>query len=246
MTLPTTRAEFKTYCLRKLGDGVIEINVSDQQVEDRIDEALSYYADYHYDGAEKIYFKYQVTDADRTNKYITIPENMIGVVNIFPINGALLGGGIFNVQYQFVLNNIADFSSYSMLNYYMTMQNISFMQDMLSGLKPIRYNRHVNKLYIDTNWDMIPTGTYIIVECYSIINPNDYPDVWKDRWLANYASAKIQQVWGRNLTKFTGMTMPGNMQFNGDRILDDATAQIDALESEMLMNYSLPPLDQFA
>ena len=59
---------FKDYCLRSLGFGVIDINVSDDQVDDRIDETLQYFAQYHYDGVEKMYLKYQITqdDIDRT------------------------------------------------------------------------------------------------------------------------------------------------------------------------------------
>ena len=122
----------------------------------------------------------------------------------------------------------------------MSIENLQFMEKMLVGSQPIRYNRHINRLFIDTNWQNIATGNYIIVECYMIVDPNTYTDVWKDRWLQNYASAKIQEAWGRNLTKFTGMTLPGNVQFNGERILDDAVAEIRRLEDEMVSSYSLP------
>ena len=71
MSSPITRDQFKENCLRRLGKPVIEINVDDDQVEDRIDEALRYYWDYHFDGSEKIYYKYQVTEQDKINKYIT-------------------------------------------------------------------------------------------------------------------------------------------------------------------------------
>jgi hypothetical protein len=74
MAQPTTRAEFKEWCLRKLGKPVIEINVDQDQADDRIEEALAYWADYHFDGVEKTYMKHQVTADDVTNKYITIPE----------------------------------------------------------------------------------------------------------------------------------------------------------------------------
>ena len=244
MAQPTTRAEFKEWCLRKLGKPVIEINVDQDQVEDRIDEALSYYWDYHFDGTERTFLKHQITDQDKINGYITVPENIIGVINIFSLGSSITAStGMFNVQYQFVLNNIHDMVNYNMTNYYMSMANLQFMEQLLVGAQPIRYNRHINKLHIDTGWERLSTGHYIVAEAYSIVDPNTYADVWKDRWLQSYASAKIKYQWGTNLTKFTGMTLPGNVQFNGEQILNDAQAEIIKLEEEMIMSYSLPVID---
>lgn len=244
MAQPTTRKEFKEWCLRKLGKPVIEINVDPDQVEDRIDEALSYYWDYHFDGAEKIFFKHQITDTDKTNGYITVPENIIGAINVFPLGSNITAStGMFNVQYQLVLNNIHDFASYNMTNFFMSMQHLQFMEELLVGMQPIRYNRHVNRLHIDTDWDRIATGEYIVAECYQIVDPNTYSDVWKDRWLQTYASAKIKYQWGSNLTKFNGMQLPGGVQFNGEQILADAREEIQRLEEEMITSYSLPVID---
>jgi hypothetical protein len=244
MAQPTTRTEFKEWCLRKLGKPVIEINVDQDQVDDRVDEALSYYWDYHFDGTEKTYLKHQVTSDDKTNKYITVPENIIGVISIFDLSTNIAtSSGMFNVQYQFVLNNIYDLTNYNTVHYYMSMENLQFMEKMLVGSQPIRYNRHMNRLYIDANWDTIEIGTYIVAECYSIVDPDQYVDVWKDRWLQNYASAKIKYQWGSNLTKFVGMNLPGNVQFNGEAILADALTEITKLEEEMISSYSLPVTD---
>ena len=244
MAQPTSRLEFREWCLRKLGKPVIEINVDQDQVEDRIDEALSYYWDYHFDGTERTFLKHQITEQDKTNGYIVVPENIIGVVNIFSLGSSITAStGMFNVQYQFVLNNIHDMVNYNMTNYYMSMANLQFMEQLLVGAQPIRYNRHMNRLHVDTDWKRLPVGDYIVAEAYSVVDPNVYADVWKDRWLQSYASAKIQEAWGRNLTKFTGMTLPGNIQFNGEKILDDAMVEIRRLEDEMISSYSLPVTD---
>lgn len=244
MAQPTNRAEFKEYCLRKLGKPVIEINVDPDQVDDRIDEALSFYWDYHYDGTEKVYMKHQVTANDIANGYIQVPENIIGAVNIFNISASTLSPtDMFSAQYQFVLNNLHDIANYSLVNYFMTMSHLRFMEEMLTGQQPIRYNRHVNKLYVDTNWNKLDIGSYIIVEAYQIVDPNLYSDVWKDRWLQNYATAKIKYQWGSNLTKFTGMQLPGGVQFNGEQILSDAKEEIQKMEDDMSINYVLPAVD---
>jgi hypothetical protein len=244
MAQPTTRTEFKEWCLRKLGKPVIEINVDQDQVDDRVDEALAYYWDYHFDGTEKLYYKYQVTDQDKSNKYITIPENIIGVVNIFDLSSSLAtGSGMFNVQYQFVLNNLYELVNFEVAHFWQAMEHIQFMEKMLVGSQPIRYNRNVNKLYIDTNWDKITTGNWIIVEAYQIVDPTTYADMWKDRWLQNYATAKIKYQWGSNLTKFSDMQLPGGVRFNGEKILGDAEAELRRMEDEMISSFSLPIFD---
>ncbi len=244
MAQPTTRKEFREWCLRKLGKPVIEINVDPDQADDRIDEALSYYWDYHFDGTEKTFLKHQITQADKDNGYIDVPENIIGAVNIFPLGSSITAStGMFNVQYQFILNNLHDFVNYNMVNFYMSMQHLQFMEEILVGKQPLRYNRHINRLHIDVDWDRLAIGDYIIAECYSIVDPNVYADVWKDRWLQNYATAKIKYQWGSNLTKFVGMSLPGNVQFNGEQILNDAREEIQRLEEEMITSYSLPVND---
>jgi len=241
MAQPATREEFKRYCLRRLGDPVIEINVDDDQVEDRINDSLSYFYDYHFDGTEKQYYKYgPINPTDLSNKYITLPDNIIGAVRIFPIGMALSTNNLFNIRYQIALNDLYDLTSTTMVPYYMAMQHIQFLEQLLVGEQPIRFQRHMNKLYIDMDWGKINLGEYLVIEAYSIIDPDVYPDIWKDRWLQRYATAMIKQQWGANLTKFRDIALPGGQKFNADKIYNDATKELADLESEMQTSYSLP------
>jgi len=243
MAIPTTREQFKENCLRRLGKPVIEINVDDDQVEDRIDEALRYYWDYHFDGSEKLFYKHQITDQDRENKYITLPENIIGAVNIFDTGSSLGTNSIFNIRYQIALNDLYTLTSVSMTPYVMAMTHIQFLEQILVGRQPIRYNRHTNKLFIDADWERFETGNFVIVEAYEVVNPATFADVWADRWVQRYASCLIKQQWGSNLTKFSGMKLPGGITFNGEKIFNDATAERQQLEQEMIVSYSLPVTD---
>lgn len=243
MALPTTRSLFKEYCLRTLGKPVIEINVDDDQVDDRVDEALSYYWDYHFDGTEKIFYRYQVTSQTKIDRYVPVPENVIGVVNLFPIGQGLNTNNLFNIRYQIALNDLYTLTSVSMVPYYMALTHVQFLEQMLVGQQPLRYNRHVNRLYIDMDWSIINEGDYIIAEAYQIVDPATYADVWKDRWLLRYATCLIKQQWGNNLKKFGGMQMPGGITFNGQQIYDEATSERRELEQEMITSYSLPVTD---
>ena len=244
MARPTTREAFKEYCLRKLGKPVIEINVDDDQVEDRIDEALAYYHDYHFDGTEKVYLAHSVTEEDKTNRYLTIPEAVIGVVNIFDIGDSYSTNNLFNIRYQIALNDLFAFNYGPFAPYYMALQNVALAEELFVGRQSLRYNRHVNKLYIDMDWEAkIVTGEYIIVEAYQKVDPETYSDVWADRWLQRYATAQIKKQWGENLKKFEGLQMPGGLTFNGQKIWDEATDELQKLEDEMISSYSLPVSD---
>lgn len=241
MAKPTSKQEFKEYCLRKLGAPVIQINVAEEQVDDRVDEAISFWSDYHYNGSEHVYLKHQITQTDVDNGYIEIPERLLGVSRIFNLGASISSGsGMFNVSYQFVLNNLESITGYSVQNYYMTMQHLQFMQEVLVGLPIIRYNKHINKLHIDMDWGKVAVGDYIIVEAYDIIDQGLYSDMWNDRWLQNYATVLIKEQWGGNLIKFTNMQLVGGVQFNGEQILSEAKEERRNMEEEAIN--SLQPL----
>lgn len=244
MATPTTKDEFKEYCLRKLGKPVIEINVDDDQLDDRVDECLKYFADYHFDGSDKVYYKHQVVSQDRINKYITLPENIMGAVRVFPIADPIVrSDDLFNIRYQIALNDLYTLTSVSMVPYYMTMEHLALISELLVGQQPIRFSRHKNRAYIDMDWGKIQDGEFLVIEAYEVIDPAEWSQVWGDRWLQHYATAKIKYQWGSNLTKFTGMSLPGGVQFNGERILEDAQQEITRLETEMIATYSLPVSD---
>ena len=243
MAIPTSKESFKQYCLRKLGKPVIEINVDDDQVDDRISEALLYFADYHFDGTDKTYYKWPVTQTDIDNKYITMPDNIIGVVNIFDVGASLNTNNLFNIRYQIALNDLYTLTSVSMVPYVMALTHIQFLEQILVGKQPIRYNRHVNKLYIDMDWGKLAIGDYLIVEAYQVIDPDVFTKTWGDRWLARYATCLIKQQWGENIKKYQGMKLPGGMTFNGQQIYNEAVQERAALEKEMIESYSIPVSD---
>lgn len=247
MAKPTTRDEFKAYCLRSLGEPVINVDVADEQVEDRVDEALRYYWDYHFDGCDKTYYKYPITQEDKDNKYITMPENIIGAVNIFPLGWYMSGqANMFNVQYQIALNDLYTLTQFDVVPFYMMMQHLNVLQEVLVGVKPIRYNRHKNRLYVDMNWDILEVGQYLVVEAYEIVDPDIYRDAWADRWLMQYCTALVKRQWGNNTKKFKNMQLPGGVEINGQEIYDEAIKEIEELEHEMIVSYSLPVSDMIA
>jgi hypothetical protein len=244
MANPVDRPSFTKYCLQQLGAPVIEINVDVDQVDNRIDEALSWWWDYHFEGSEKTYYTYAITDTDRANKYITLPDNIIGTISIFDIGTDVGTNNIFGVRYQFSLNDLYSINAaQSVVPYYMTMQYLQLLEQILVGKMPIRFNRHNSRLYIDGDWNRFSGSGFFLVEAYQIVDPNVYTKAWNDRWLKKYATALIKKQWGNNLKKYDGMEMPGGLKFNGQKIYDEAAEEIQEIEDHVIGSYSMPALD---
>lgn len=244
MALPSSRQEHIDYCLRALGAPVLSINVDPEQLEDRVDEALQYYRDYHFDGTSKTYRKHQLTATDIQNEYLSIPETITGITRIFDFGNSINSSNLFNIRYQIHLNDLYDFSSTTIAPYVMTMTHIETINEQFVGKKPIRYNRHMDKLYIDMDWSTdVEVGNYLIIDCYEVVDPDVYTDVWNDRWLLRYTTALFKRQWGTNLSKFAGIQLPGNITLDGTRILNEAQDEILRLEQEMISSYSLPVFD---
>jgi hypothetical protein len=249
----TNRQEFKDYCLRRLGFPVIDINIDDEQVEDRIDDAMQYWQDYHFDGLQKVYYIKAVTQQDINQRYIDMRPsvtkdssnnslNIVGVTRIFPIQDSQATINMFDLRYQLRLNELYDFTSASYINYTLTMQHLRSLEILFTGEVPIRFQRHMHKLFIDWAWGAseAPVGTIVVAECYAMINPDVYNAVWDDRWLKRYATALIKRNWGDNLKKFQGVQLLGGVTLNGDKIYEDAVDEIKQLEQEMESNYGAP------
>jgi hypothetical protein len=316
MAAPATRQQLIDYCLRELGHPVVEINVDDDQVSDRIDAALQYYQDYHYDGVERLYLKQQVTATRITlgtsnaidfalgttvtgsssgayatvcselnttsngttllvrgstgtwttgetivgsngttstvasvslgnvdRQYFELDDSIIGVRRVLPFSAVNTGQSyMWDIRYQMRLNDMFDLLSTSIIYYEQVKSHLALIDQLLVGSKSFRFQRHQNRLYLDMSWNTdVSVGEYVIVECYKILNPDDWTDVYNDRFLKRYATALIKKQWGNNLKKFAGIQMPGGITLNGQVIYDEAVAEIAFLENEAQSTYVEPP-----
>src|SRR6056300_1096821 len=263
MAEPATRENLKQYALRALGKPVIEINADDDQLEDRLDEALQYFAQYHYDGVQRAYLKYQYTSADKArmtadstesvtknsvttswkegNNFIVVPESVLSVINIFPFSNKS-NMNLFDVRYQMRLNDLYDFSSTSVINYDVVLRHLDFLDHILVGEKPLRFNQHDNRLYIDMDWtNDLATDEWLVIEAYRKLDPATYTDVWNDIYLKRYTTQLFKKQWGANLSKFNGVAMVGGVTLNGQQIYSEALQDIEKLEGEIRTSYELNP-----
>jgi ethanolamine ammonia-lyase large subunit len=315
----TSRETLSEYCLRALGAPVLEINVDDDQLEDRIDEALDVFRLYHYDGIEKIYLKHKITASelnitgtnaasfaatskitggtsgataiiesakdnntlyisrtigafvanetitnpdgttatltassfytagDVDNGWIPIPDLVYGVSRVLPLyQGTSSSRSIFDLQYQLRLNDLYDLSSTSLIYYTTVMQHLATLDLVLNGKPIYRFNRLMDKLYIDIDWksiNKVNVGDYFIVEAYRALDPTEFSKVWNEPWLKKYVTALFKKQWATNLKKFSGLQLPGGVTLDGNSLYNEAVQEIIALEDD-IQNKSAP-LDFF-
>jgi len=313
MATPATRQGLIDYCLRALGHPVIEINIDDDQLEDRVDEAFQFYRDYHYDAVEAVYLKEQITAstlqivgmnagsfsigekitgassgattfvhaafaANKTytkntagtftagetitgavsgttavvtsmtlgnfdNKYITLNDSVLSVVRTLPLSSRSNSISFFDAKYQLLLNNIQSLTNTDIQYFTMLKMHINLINDLMTGQKPVRFNRHMNRLHIDLTWGDggdLAIGDYIIIEAYRMLDPDTYTDVYNDGYLKRYTTALIKRQWGINLKKFEGVLLPGGVTLNGQKIFDEAMDEITILKQEAQDTYQLP------
>ena len=245
MANPNSRATLIDYAKRKLGDPVIEINVDEDQLEDRVDEALQYYQEFHSDATLITFLKHQVTATDISNEYITLSADITFVSKLFPISSSFNNSfNFFDIKYQMMLNDIADMQNFAGdLAYYEQLQQYLSLLDMkLNGHPQIQFARRQNRLYIHGDFadQDVQAGEFIIAEVYKIIDPNAHTSIYNDRWLKEYTTALIKQQWGMNLIKFEGMQLPGGVVLNGRQIYDDATTDLERLRELIRIEHEMP------
>ena len=244
MARPNSRATLIDYCLRKLGHPVIEINVDDDQIEDRIDDALQMFSEYHTDGTQRVYLKHQVTQDDITNQYIPINDAVLYVSRVLRPESGTSAYSMFNIKYQMHLNDMYGLNFMGNINQYVQTQQYLGTIDMTvgNGVEAVTYNRHLNRIYLSIDWGVdILVDQYMIFECYRLVDPSTSTDVYDDIFVKNYSTALIKQQWGANLIKFEGMQLPGGVTLNGRQIYDDATNEIKDLQEKLRNDYEAPP-----
>ena len=229
MAKPTTRQELKDYCLRQLGAPVLEINVADEQVDDLLDDTIQYFNERHFDGVEKTYLKYKISqeDIDRGRG----------------AGGGTVGVGMFSIKYQLFLNDLYYFNSVELLQYSMTKTYLEDIDMLLTTDKQVRFNQRQNRLYLDIDWESQTVGNYLVIECYRAMDPENFSKVYNDSFVKRYLTAAIKKQWGQNLIKFQGVKLPGGVELNGRAIYEDGQRELDEIRQKMSSDYELPPMD---
>lgn len=308
-----TRQQLADYCLRSLGAPVINIEVDNDQLADRIEDAISYFHEYHFDAIERDFYVHKITGstitvADATgfavgdtissiddvtttaqiasissnvitinrqigyekfqvnqsikkkgtgpqttitnivlgdidNGWVPAGENIVGVKKILNITN-ILGSGdyIFNAQYQIMMSEIQNLTAGSISYFYGVQQYLGHLDFIMKKEKDFRFNRRMNRLYLDISWGVdVKVGDIVVADIYRALDDAEFPEMLNDIWLKRYSTALIKRQWASGLKKYTGVQLPGGLTYNGQQIFDEAVGEIQRLENEAI--FSASPLD---
>ena len=241
MAKPNSRSTLQDYCLRNLGAPVIEINVDEDQIEDRTDDALQFYQEFHSDGVIREYLKHELTATDITNNYITVADSVTSIVRMLKIN-ASSGSTLFDMGYHMRMNDIFMLQGLStqLQSYEQSQQKLSLIDHSLNTEEHLRFSRHINRVHMDEGFGDLKAGEFIVLEVFSIIDPATYTDVYNDLYLKKYLTALIKRQWGANMMKFQDFQLPGGITMNGRQIYEDAIEEIQGLEEEARLIWAMP------
>jgi len=180
---------------------------------------------------------------EENSNYIQVPPSIIGINKIFRFDNSTISGGMFSLKYQLFLNDLYFFNSMEMLSYAMTKTYLSDIDFLLNTEKQIRFNQRQDRLYLDVDWQTVEKDEYIVLDCWRLLDPNDFTRVYNDSFLKKYLTALMKRQWGQNLIKFQGVKLPGGIELNGRQIYDDAEKDLEIIREQMSNTYELPPLD---
>lgn len=237
MAKPTNRIEFAEYCLRKLGKPVINIEVADEQVDDRIDEALEVFQEKHYDATEEKWVYYELTEDDIAQGYVQVPDNFLSVIEVMPASTiSTRSADMFSFQYQIMVAELSPWQPFDSIDYFMKMMSIDETRNMIEVDPRFKFIRHKNQLKIYQNYQ---AGSKLILRVFEIVDPDS---VWNDKWLKAYATSLIKLQWGNNVSKFAEVQLLGGVTINGERLIQEALAEIEILTTQLNEEHMEPTM----
>lgn len=236
---PTDRDSFIQYCKGKLGYPIIRVEITDPQADSCVDDALTKFREYHYDATHRTYYQHQVTQDDINNGWIPCPDRITSVVRVISCTADNLS--IFDVRYQLRLQDFYNFSNVSMQHYVITMEKLALIDWLLNPEPTLAFERLSNRIYLNADWShRVNIGDFLVIEVYEYLEEDDYPRIFQDKWLKDYATSLMRRQWGSNIKKFTGVQTTGGVVLNGQQIYDEATGEIEQLEEKLYRDYQAP------
>ena len=238
------RIDFGKYCLRKLGDPVVMVNVTPAQIDDAIDDSLDMFWEYHADGSTQLFFKHQLTQANLDSRSIPVPENTLAVIRVLSLggNGSTGIANLNNLQYVAYFSDlISKIPGGGMSSYVTNLQYLNTMSEIFNTEKLVEFNKHQGELIIQGDATGLRVDDFLVYEAVVINDPEDNPLTWDNWWLKNYTTALIKKQWGVNLGKYSNVTLPSGVTMNGESIRAEGIAEIADLEDRLRSEFQLPP-----
>lgn len=267
----SSKQDFIDYAFRQLGAPVLQINIDQQQAEDRLEEALLFMYERHFDFNQRALFLVPVTSQDRSNKYFDIStignalgaqlktdssgatyywpsaNDILTISKVYPAGNAV-GDYIFDIRYQLTLYDF--FGLYfnqagnqaPLASYMESMSYLEGINDVFNYPMAFTYQKTTNRLWLDVDITKLSGTSYLLIEAYTKIDEDLYPKVWDDRIFRKYYVALLKKQWAQNLSKFNGIPLPGGASINSAAIMSEAMKELQEVDIELRKVYE-PPID---
>lgn len=238
----TNYYDFVQYVLRALGAPVINVEVADEQIQDRITDALQLYIEEHYDSVQEFYWLYKITEEDVKNGYIQVTPEVLDITGIYTktTSSNYDIDGLDDPQYQFFQHYWTMGAANTGLVYYeMTMQELSLIKLLLNAEVQFGWRSRERKIYL---YEQLKAGNTIMLRGNKMLDTETDDCIWDSYWLKRYAIALVGIQWGTNLDKFSNVPTAGGATINASEILQRYTAQKEALEQEFMNKYTEQPI----
>tara|TARA_B100001057_G_scaffold498474_1_gene605569 strand:- start:951 stop:1775 length:825 start_codon:yes stop_codon:yes gene_type:complete len=269
---PRNRGQLINYGLRQLGAPVLEINIDDDQLHDAVDDTVQIYQERHYDGIERIYLKYKITqdDIDRgtakgtdgvgivtttgiQTSNVSVTSNFYETSNFLAVPENILGvHRIFKFDTSSISGGMFSIKYQLFLNdlYYFNSVNLlqyamtkTYLEDIDHLLTTEKQIRFNQRQ--DRLYLDIDWGSETVGNFIVIdcLRAIDTEQIFNDPFVKRYFTALIKKQWGQNLIKFRGTKLPGGIELNGREIYDEGVRELQTLRDRMTQDYEMPPLD---
>lgn len=252
LSKPQTREEHIGWCLRKLGQPLIKVNVAFEQVNDCVEQSLEYFQRNHYDGSMQVNLPIEVTPEVKSVGYFIVDDSILGISRVLEVGGSRGTGvdAMLTNEWQMLASaarmagsSIGAGCGGAMTGYVSYLQDRNLLSWLMGGKHTImQWSRHTDRLYLQGNNDNLKVGTVVVVEATRVLVPDEFPQVWNDPFFKKYSTALIKQQWGNNLRKMRNIPLAGGIQLQGEEILNEANDEISALEENMLLEWQDPPM----
>lgn len=247
MAEPRNRAEMIAWVRRELGEPVIDLNIADEQIDDRIDDAYKFWSKYHHSATRRHFIAHQLTQDDVDGKCVQIlDEDIVSVNEVHPIHGgtgpSYQSDELFDTNYQYRLEMLWDMNDTSLTGYVIARQHIALLNNILGHPLNHRFSDKEGIVFIDTNRAKLRVGSFVVLDCHRRIPLEDQPRIWKDDIFRRLCAAYSRLQWGRNLQKMAGIQLPGGVTLDGSTIVGEADKDIAKLEEEFLLKYQAPDM----
>lgn len=245
--LPDNANNVITWIRQELGEPVIEVNLTDEQIKQQITKALLYCMDYLGDFTDTLYVAKELEQSDIDNKYITVANNVLDVRKVF--QPTTLAKNLFedvewNMMGHFMLSDYANYNPAYLggfTEYMLMKEQLEHINWLFKSQKTINFKRYNRKLEYYANWEhLFKPGQFLVYEAKCIVDPELYGNILSNRYFLELSTAFTKKLWGEVLSKFTSIPLMGGLTLNGAKMIIEAQSDIDEAKQNIESAVEMP------